>query len=119
MFFVMQKRAYDLRSSDLSSDVFSSDLPARGAALHMVSGEIAVRVRLDVSPWQGRSGRIYMLLPEQPAGAITATWTTRGRLLPGVLRAGERALVYAGPIAGGGLLGDTLDRKSTRLHSSH
>src|SRR3546814_15322827 len=49
-----------------------------------------------------------MLLPEQPAGAITATWTTRGRLLPGVLRAGERALVYAGPIAGGGLLEDTL-----------
>src|SRR3546814_19888460 len=83
-------------------------MPARGAALHMVSGEIAVRVRLDVSPWQGRSGRIYMLLPEQPAGAITATWTTRGRLLPGVLRAGERALVYAGPIAGGGLLEETL-----------
>src|SRR3546814_20495827 len=83
-------------------------MPARGAALHMVSGEIAVRVRLDVSPWQGRSGRIYMLLPAQPAGAITATSTTRGRLLPGVLSSGARALVYAGPIAGRGPLEDTL-----------
>src|SRR3546814_19056477 len=83
-------------------------VPAGGAGVNMVSGEIAVRVRLDVSPWRGGSGRSDMLLPEQPAGAITATWTTRGRLLPGVLRAGERALVYAGPIAGGGLLEDTL-----------
>jgi len=78
-----------------------------GTPMYMVSGEIAVQVRLDVSPWQGRSGRIYMLLPEQPAGAVTATWTTRGRLLPGVLRAGERTLVYAGPLPAR-LLEDTL-----------
>lgn len=73
-------------------------LPARGAAMTQVAGDIAVLVRLDVSPWQGRQGRIYMRLPAQSGGAITASWTTRGRLLPGALRAGERALVYAGPI---------------------
>jgi hypothetical protein len=78
-------------------------LPARGTQMTMVSGEMAVLVRLDVSSWQGRKGRIYMRLPEQSGGAVTATWTTRGRLLPGALRAGERALVYAGPIGSTGL----------------
>ena len=113
---------------DSASQVLGSTLrlepevmPARGAPLYMLSGGIAVRARLDVSQWQGRSGRIYMLLPEQPAGAITATWTTRGRLLPGVLRAGERALVYAGPITGG-MLEDTLhlriDADGRRLRPS-
>lgn len=99
---------------DSASQVLGSTLrlkpevtPARGRLLYMVSGEIAVQVRLDVSPWQGRNGRIYMLLPDQPAGALTATWTTRGRLLPGVLRSGERALVYAGPLPAR-LLEDTM-----------
>ncbi len=82
-------------------------LPARGAPMYRVAGEMAVLVRLDLSPWQGRRGRIYMRLPEQSNAAITATWTTRGRLLPGVLRAGERTLVYAGPI-GDARLEDTL-----------
>ena len=82
-------------------------MPARGAPMYMVSGEIAVRVRLDVSPWQGRQGRIYMRLPEQSGGAINATWSTRGRLLPGTLRVGERTLVYAGLI-GNAMLEDTL-----------
>ncbi|QDH71528.1 hypothetical protein [Marilutibacter alkalisoli] len=72
--------------------------PGSGAASHAVSGTVTVLVRLDVAPWRGRPGRIYMSLPHQPSGPVTATWTTRGPLLPGVLRAGERQLVYAGPI---------------------
>ncbi|MGH8076511.1 MAG: hypothetical protein ACREPE_04195 [Lysobacter sp.] len=63
-----------------------------------VSGEITVLVRLNVSAWQGRQARIYMALPAQPAGPVNVSWSTRGRLLPGALRDGERALVYAGPI---------------------
>lgn len=99
---------------DSASQVLDSSLrlkpdamPARGAPMYMVSGEIAVLVRLDVSPWQGRQGRIYMRMPEQHGGVITATWSTRGRLLPGNLRAGERAVVYAGLI-GNAMLEDTL-----------
>jgi len=72
-----------------------------------VSGELTVLVRLNVSQWQGQQGRIYMTLPAQPTGPVSATWTTQGRLLPGVLRAGERTLVYAGPIHAG-LIEDTL-----------
>lgn len=66
-----------------------------------VSGEITVLVRLNVSAWQGRQGRIYMLLPAQPTGPMTVSWTTRGPLLPGALRSGERVMVYAGPIPAG------------------
>lgn len=71
-----------------------------------VSGEINVLVRLNVSAWQGRQGRIYMLLPAQPTGPLTVSWTTRGPLLPGSLRSGERVMVYAGPIPAG-LIEDT------------
>lgn len=96
-------------------------LPVRGAPLYMVSGQIAVRVRLDVSPWQGRQGRIYMRIPHQSGGAITAIWSTQGRLLPGTLRAGERTLVYSGLI-GSTMLEDTMrlriDADSRTLPSS-
>jgi hypothetical protein len=72
-----------------------------------VSGDVGVLVRLDTSPWAGRHGRIYLLLPAQPSGEMTARWTTQGRLLPGLLRSGERALVYSGLLPAG-LLEDTL-----------
>jgi len=76
----------------------------RGAG---VSGVTTVLVRLDTDAWNGRQGRIYMTLPEQPIGQVTASWTTHGTLLPGALRSGERALVYAGPLRQG-LIEDTL-----------
>jgi hypothetical protein len=63
-----------------------------------ISGVVNIIVRLNVSQWRGHQGRIYMVLPSQPSGPLTASWTTRGPLQPGVLQAGERMLVYAGPI---------------------
>ena len=75
-----------------------------------LSGENTVLVRLNLSQWQGRQGRVYMTLPAQSAGPVAASWTTRGTLLPGVLRGGERTLVYAGPIQSD-MLEDTM-----RLH---
>jgi len=71
---------------------------SRGAQANVVAGNVTVVVRLDVAAWKGRQGRIYMTLPEQSGEAITATWTTRGRLMPGALRSGERTPVYAGLI---------------------
>jgi hypothetical protein len=73
---------------------------SRGTQANIVAGDVTVVVRLDVAEWKGRKGRIYMTLPGQSGGTITATWTTRGRLMPGVLRTGERTPVYAGPIQG-------------------
>ena len=46
----------------------------------------------------GRTARIYKKLAPQVQAPVRAQWTTRGVLLPGQLRDGERTLVYAGPI---------------------
>lgn len=63
-----------------------------------LEGAIAVAVRLDLAPWLNRSGRLFLVLPEQPIGTVRVRWITQGRLLAGQLVAGQRALVYAGPI---------------------
>jgi hypothetical protein len=72
--------------------------PGRGAASNVMVGRMTLRVRLNVLPWLKRRGRIYLALPAQPPGAITAAWTTQGRLAPGQLVSGNRLLLYAGPI---------------------
>lgn len=61
-------------------------------------GQVTVLVRLDVAPWRGRNARIYHVLAPQPQGRVFASWTTRGVLLAGAVRDGERTLVYSGPI---------------------
>jgi hypothetical protein len=81
---------------------WDSVVPRPGQASTM-SGQVVVLVKLDVSAWRGRSGRIYQKLPALPIGPVTARWTANGPLLSGTLRAGERALVYAGPIKSNGL----------------
>ena len=73
----------------------------------LMEGATQVRVRLNVKPWLGRSGKIYMVLPAQLPGDITASWTTTGRLLPGRVQAGSRTLVYSGTI-NSAVLEDTL-----------
>ena len=76
---------------------WDSGAPGPGRAQTM-SGAVTVLARLDLAPWRGRNARVYLVLPAQPFGPVAASWTTRGRLLPGALRAGERALVFAGPV---------------------
>lgn len=95
-------RAETLRVDDSASQVLSglvrmnweNPAPGRGDA---VVGQVTVLVRLDTSPFRGRSGRLYHVLDRQ-ATPVEASWTARGPLLPGTLHDGERALVYAGPI---------------------
>jgi hypothetical protein len=94
--------------------------PSRGGD-NTVEGTVAINVRLNVAPFKGKSGKLYMALPEQPVAPVTVTWTTRGLLLPGRLVSGQRGLVYAGPIAVP-LLEDTLmltiEADGTRLGSA-
>jgi len=71
--------------------------PSRRAD-NTMEGAVSVQVRLNLAPWVGRQGRLYLVLPDQPIGPVRATWTTQGRLLPGQLTAGQRALVYSGPV---------------------
>jgi hypothetical protein len=74
------------------------ELSPRSRASTLMVGTLELRVHLALAPWLHRRGHIYMVLPAQQPGAITATWTTNGRLLPGQVSTGGRALVYAGPI---------------------
>ncbi len=87
-----------------------------------VEGGTTVQVRLNLAPWQRRNGRLYLVLPEQPPGRVAVRWTTQGRLLPGQLVTGQRALVFAGPITSP-LIDETLvlriETDGTRLSSSH
>ena len=99
---------------DSASEVLSNTVqmkwddatPKRGARAN-VSGAVTVRVRLNLAPFKGRQGRVYMKLPPQASGPVTATWTTQGRLQAGQLRSGERSLVLSG-VMPGGLLEDTI-----------
>lgn len=94
--------------------------PSRGGD-NTIEGSTRVQVRLNLAPWQKRVGRVYMVLPEQPGGRVAVSWTTQGRLLPGELVSGQRALVYAGAI-NAPVLEETLQLKiatdGTRLATS-
>lgn len=70
--------------------------PMRSQPSSGVTGKVTVLVRLDVRQWKGKAGRIYMKLPTPPTGPVSATWSSRGQLLPGVLRSGDRTLVFSG-----------------------
>jgi hypothetical protein len=70
----------------------------RGLVNNQMTGTLQLRVRLNVSPWLRHTGRIYLVLPAQQPGAMSASWSTQGRLLPGQVAAGGRTLVYVGPI---------------------
>ena len=64
-----------------------------------LQGTIGVALRLDVSAWRSKSGRIYLVLPEQTTSGVRLAWRTQGRLLPGQATPGQRVLVFEGSIA--------------------
>lgn len=85
--------------------------PSRTAG-NSVEGTSVITIRLNTSQWLNKPGKIYMALPEQPIGQVTAEWTTQGRLLPGQLISGNRTLVYSGIIKSG-TMEDTIALKIT------
>lgn len=78
-----------------------------GAADQTVVATLRVDVRLNLQPWLNRAARIYLVLAPVNGNRVQAQWTTNGRLLPGTVLSGERALVFEGP-AGPATLADTL-----------
>ena len=63
-----------------------------------IVGRTRVNVRLTTTPWVGKIGKIYMLLPAESASSIKIKWRSQGRLFEGQLTPGGRTLVYAGTI---------------------
>jgi hypothetical protein len=77
---------------------WKSAAPPRSGTDNLMVGTTTIRLRINVTPWLRRSGRIYLNLPAQQPGPITVSWITQGRFLPGQVRSGNRVLVYSGPI---------------------
>lgn len=77
---------------------WKSTAPPRSGRNNAMVGITTVRVHLNLTPWMKRSGRIYLALPAQPPGPLTATWTSEGRLASGEAHSGTRTLLYAGPV---------------------
>ncbi len=75
-----------------------SAVPSRGGD-DTLQGTIGVAVRLDVGAWRSRTGRVYLVLPEQTTPGVRIAWRTQGRLLSGQATPGQRVLVFEGPIA--------------------
>jgi hypothetical protein len=94
--------------------------PSRGGD-NTIEGAATVNLRLNLGPWLNRQAKLFMVLPEQPVAPVRVSWTTQGRLQPGQLISGQRALVYAGPITAA-VLEDTLVLKfeadGTRMSSA-
>src|SRR3546814_8654444 len=119
MFFFKQKTAYEMRISDWSSDVCSSDL-VLGAVHHGAEG--LNRVQVVPAPFLGSTERV---LAAQPGAGKTleevephlleiAGETRDQQPLPGIGRVHRRRARLRPVEAETGT-----DRKSTRLNSSH
>jgi hypothetical protein len=105
--------AATFRIDDSQTQVLESTLAMRWqefspvASNHTIEGNTRVHVRLNLSAWQGKVGKIYMVLPAQSIGTVQVSWRGQGKLLSGSLVSGQRSLVYAGPIQSA-LLDDVL-----------
>ncbi len=71
--------------------------PARDAD-DTLEGTVGVAVRLNLEPWLNRTGRLFLVFPEQGTPLVRVSWRTQGRLLSGEIEPGQRVLVYEGPI---------------------
>src|SRR3546814_3123986 len=104
-FFFKQKTAYEMRISDWSSDVCSSDLRDRPRPRSWIGQ--AWRASLAGAAlyrhWQSAADAVAAVQPDRPAGP----------------RLSERRGLDRQSAGGGAADADDRDRKSTRLNSSH
>lgn len=80
--------------------------PGRGDD-QTVEGSVRVDLRLNLEPWLNRPARLFMVMAPSETGRIVTRWTSQGRLLPGTVASGERAVIFDG-IAGPAVLTESL-----------
>src|SRR3546814_7197487 len=103
-FFFKQKTAYEMRISDWSSDVCSSDLPYLAFSALMMAGLDGVQNKIH--PGDPADKNLYDLPPEEDAKIPTVCASLEEAIA--ALDADREFLTRGG-----------VDRKSTRLNSSH
>src|SRR3546814_10085049 len=115
-FFFKQKTAYEMRISDWSSDVCSSDLSSWGS-----SGGLACREPLDREPFEQAAKHVGADSPcrhvelEFPRDDLRDQAHRLQPLDPEIVEADE----FDPPVVHRANALEPLDRKSTRLNSSH
>lgn len=82
-------------------------VPGR-AADNSVEASLRVALRLNLSRWLNQPVKLYMGLAPVAGEPVHASWRTQGRLLPGNLRSGARALVFEG-LASAASLEETIE----------
>src|SRR3546814_5771071 len=120
-FFFKQKTSYEMRISDWSSDVCSSDLIRRSHGFRAFDRQ-AFREIVAFSIPIAQT----IIRPGQMAGVIVDELRRRQILLPSpsileavLRRARQQAEQLTYEVLTNGLQPDTIDRKSTRLNSRH
>src|SRR3546814_3842244 len=118
IFFFKQKTAYEMRISDWSSDVCSSDLP-----LSALDAKVRVHLRHQIKELQRKLGVTTVMVTHDQEEALSMA----DRIVVmnhGVIeQIGTPTEIYRQPksLFVADFIGETnqLDRKSTRLNSSH
>ena len=88
-------------STSLTVMHWRKPVPGR-IADNTAEGIVDVRLQLDLQKWVGRSSRIYMVSAPAPlSSVIRTTWSTQGRMLPGNVLSGQRAVVFEGVVPSG------------------
>src|SRR3546814_4436428 len=105
-FFFKQKTAYEMRISDWSSDVCSSDLLGGGAQVTKPGADLA-----EAEPWLGAIGKLADQVLQHLHGGLAIALVEQGE---GHL---HRVLADTGLLQQ--RIAQGIDRKSTRLNSSH
>src|SRR3546814_10754488 len=115
-FFFKQKTAYEMRISDWSSDVCSSDLQyAVRNQIMLTGGSSSVRMFAQSYREAGAAARV--LLCKAAAARWNVDWEACGTR-DGFVVLGDQKLRFA-ELASEATSYDLPDRKSTRLNSSH
>src|SRR3546814_9977929 len=126
VFFFKQKTAYEMRISDWSSDVCSSDLERSRRTRHRIArAQRRALQRVEKSRRVADAARGHVESGEREQSAITLAvdrgpcpaWV-QAEGAGAVRRAADRAAAVAGARHGNHARGNR-DRKSTRLNSSH
>src|SRR3546814_2720007 len=133
-FFFKQKTAYDMRISDWSSDVCSSDLAARDGANIMPPSIACAHAGVTTGEWGAALRRVFgeYRAPTGVGGAATQAAAgeegeedslapVRARVEALSRRLGRRLKMLVGKpgLDGQSNGAEQIDRKSTRLNSSH
>src|SRR3546814_9032244 len=119
VFFFKQKTAYEMRISDWSSDVCSSDLPSQIQNGRTSTSAPIMVAWNDKSPSRFPSLTISLLIRSQTPTRFSATPPRKFGLSQGWRFSDAERQYSLGFCARAGFRQHQIDRKSTRLNSSH